>query len=205
MSEEAKVKIEVLRPGNPLAPMPKDAVPGQAEMDALLLRLPEFQEEASDREGAKQRLAERLAARTARLGNKPKRNPQERVRNLSAAEQQKIARTGEQPERVALERMYGKAVWETLLNNSRITPPEVLRIARMASLPLPLIELIVANRGWLTSPQVRRALLSNHRLSKDQVMTVLRATPKSALRLMNKQTAYPAAVREAAATFFRQG
>ena len=127
------------------------------------------------------------------------RSPQERVRNLSLSEQQKVARTGELADRVALERLYGKAVWETLLGNSRLTPPEVLRIARMASLPTPLLEVIVSSRGWLASPQVRRALLANRRLTKDMIMTVLRATPKSELRLMNKQTAYPAIVREAAA------
>ena len=132
--------------------------------------------------------------------NKPlARSPQERVRNLSLSDQQKVARRGELADRVALERLYGKAVWETLLNNSRLTPPEVLRISRMGSLPTPLIELIVNNRGWLASPQVRRALLANRRLTKDMLMTVLRATPKSELKLMNKQTAYPALVREAAA------
>jgi hypothetical protein len=109
------------------------------------------------------------------------RSPQERVRNLSLAEQQKVARRGELPDRIALERLYGKAVWETLLSNSRLTPPEVLRISRMVSLPTPLIEVIVSNRAWLSSPQVRRALLANRRLTKDMVMTVLRATPKSGL------------------------
>ena len=143
---------------------------------------------------------ESAAAGESRCENKPlARSPQERVRNLSLSDQQKVARRGELADRVALERLYGKAVWETLLNNSRLTPPEVLRISRMGSLPTPLIELIVNNRGWLASPQVRRALLANRRLSKDMLMTVLRATPKSELKLMNKQTAYPALVREAAA------
>lgn len=127
------------------------------------------------------------------------KSPQERVRSLSGAEQQKVARGGELADRVALERHYGKAVWETLLHNQRLTPPEVLRIARMAGLPTPLLELIVGHRSWLNSPQVRRALLANRRLSKDMLMTVLRATPKNELRIMHKQTAYPSVVREAAA------
>lgn len=127
------------------------------------------------------------------------KSPQERVRSLSSAEQQKIARGGELADRVALERLYGKAVWETLLHNQRLTPPEVLRIARMAGLPTPMLELIVGNRSWLNSPQVRRALLANRRLGKEMIMTVLRATPKNELRIMHKQTAYPPMVREAAA------
>ncbi len=131
------------------------------------------------------------------------KNAQERVRNLSSTEQQKVARTGELPDRVALERLYGKAVWETLLLNPKLTPPEVLRIARMAALPMPLLEIIVANRAWLGSPQIRRALLTNRRLTKDMVSAILRLTPKSELKLMHKQTVYPAVVREAAAKLLR--
>jgi hypothetical protein len=126
------------------------------------------------------------------------RNVQERIRGLTAAEQQKLARMGEQRERVVLERMYGKNVWESLLRNPKLTPPEAARIARMGALPLPLLEMIVGNRSWLSSPQVRRALLSNPRLKKDMVSTVLRATPKNELKLMPKQMAYPVTVRQAA-------
>lgn len=128
----------------------------------------------------------------------PARNVQERLRKLNPSEQRKVAMTGRQVERVALERMYGKAVWETLLQNPRLTPPEAARIARMPALPQPLIERITNNRAWLSSAQVRRALLSNHRLSRNLVLVVLRATPKSELRLMPKQLAYPALVRDLA-------
>jgi hypothetical protein len=140
------------------------------------------------------------AARPLRATGKtrPARNVQERVRALTAAEQQKLARKGEQQERVVLERMYGKNVWESLLRNPKLTPPEAARIARMGALPLPLLEIIVNNRAWVRSPQVRRALLSNPRLKKDMLMTVLRATPKNELKLMPKQMGYPVAVRQAA-------
>ncbi len=119
------------------------------------------------------------------------------------AQQQKVARSGELSDRVALERLYGKSVWETLLNNARLTPPEVLRIARMGALPQPLLELIVGNRARLASPQVRRALLANRRLTRAMIATVLQATPRNELKLMHKQTAYPAIVREAAAKLLR--
>ena len=66
---------------------------------------------------------------------------------------------GEVSERIMLERMYGKNVWEALLRNPRITGPEVARIARMGALPRTLLELIVGNGGWLQIPEVRRALL----------------------------------------------
>lgn len=143
-------------------------------------------------------VAEAPANDRAAASKRAPRNVQERIRGLTAAEQQKLARCGEQRERVVLERMYGKNVWEALLRNPKLTPPEAARIARMGALPQPLLELIVANRAWLSSAQVRRALLANPRLKKDMVSTVLRATPKNELKLMPKQTAYPVTVRQIA-------
>jgi len=206
MADSGKVTIEVLRPASPLAPQPRPSAASQTEIDSILLALPEWQDETS--EGASKKAAastKKAASRPAAARRSPPdrkppaRSPQERVRNLSLSDQQKVARTGEQSDRVALERLYGKAVWETLLHNSRLTPPEVLRIARMGSIPIPMLEIIISNRTWLNTPQVRRALLTNRRLTKDMIMTVLRATPKNELRLMQKQTAYPTVVREAAA------
>ncbi len=125
-------------------------------------------------------------------------NVHERLRGLSGAAQMKVAREGEIHERIVLERLYGKAVWDALLRNPRLTHPEVARIARMGALPRPQLELILANPGWLCSPQVRRALLANPRLSREMVLKVLRATPKHELKLVPKQTAYPAGVRQVA-------
>ena len=126
------------------------------------------------------------------------KNVHERLRGLTLVQQLKFARDGELAERILLERIYGKAVWEALLRNPRITAPEVARIARMGSLPRPMIELIVNNGGWLQIPEVRRALLSNPRLGPDQIQRVLRLMPKHELKLAAIQTAYPFAVRNTA-------
>ena len=126
------------------------------------------------------------------------RNVFERLRNLSIVDQLKIARAGEVHERMALERLYGKTVWDALLRNPRVTHPEVARIARMGSLPRPLLELIVGNTAWLRSPEIRRALLANLRLTPDMIMRVLKFLPKHELRLVPQQTAYPNPVRDAA-------
>lgn len=126
------------------------------------------------------------------------RNVNERLRGLNLASQIKLATTGELHERVVLERMYGKNVWETLLRNPRLTAPEVARIARYGSLPRVLLEIIVGNGAWLQIPEVRRALLGNPRLATDQIVKVLRLTPKHELKLAAVQTAYPFAVRNAA-------
>jgi hypothetical protein len=121
-----------------------------------------------------------------------------RLRGLNLAEQIKRARAGDATERMLLERMYGKNVWEPLLRNPRLTAPEVARIARMGALPRPLLEVIFSNSGWLQIPEVRRALLSNPRLGTDQILRVLRLMPKHELKLAAVQTAYPFAVRDAA-------
>lgn len=122
----------------------------------------------------------------------------ERMRGLSIAEAHKVAREGEVNERIVLERIYGKAVWEPLLRNPRLTVPEVARIARIGAIPLPLLELIVSNASWLSSPTVRRALLGNPRLAGEMMLKVLRATPRHELKLIPKQTIYSAQIKAAA-------
>lgn len=122
----------------------------------------------------------------------------ERLRRLPTHEVYRLAKSGNFPERVALERIYGKIVWEPLLQNQNLTPPEVARIARMGTLPKPLIDVIVSHAGWLTQPLVRRALLTNPRLGGRALDKVLRALPKVELKAVPGQTAYPYRVREAA-------
>jgi hypothetical protein len=126
------------------------------------------------------------------------RNIHERLRNLTLVQQIKLARDGDAGERIVLERMYGKNVWEALLRNPRLTGPEVARIARMGALPRPMMELIVGNGAWLQIPEVRRALLTNPRLGVDQIQKILRLMPKHELKLAPMQSAYSFAVRDAA-------
>ncbi|MGE0547858.1 MAG: hypothetical protein AB7O24_02810 [Kofleriaceae bacterium] len=132
------------------------------------------------------------------------RNAHERLRGLTLAEQVKLAATGDQTERVLLERFYGKNVWEPLLRNPRLTAPEVARIGRMGALPRVLLEVILNNGAWLQIAEVRRALLSNPRLGTDQIIRLLRLMPKHELKLAAVQTAYPAPVRDAAKRLIRE-
>ena len=119
----------------------------------------------------------------------------ERIRSLSSAEQHRMAMNGSLSERIALERMYGPSVWETLLKNPRITIPEVARMARKGTLPRPLVEAIGANNAWVAVVDVQRALLSNPRSSTAVILRVLQMMPRRDLILAQSQTAYPAAVR----------
>lgn len=132
------------------------------------------------------------------------RNVHERLRGLTLVQQIKMAQHGEASERVVLERMYGKTVWDPLLRNPRVTSPEVARIARMGALPRPLVELICNNGAWLQVPEVRRALLSNPRLGADQAIRIVRLLPKHELKLACTQVSYPQVVREAAKRVLRE-
>jgi len=128
----------------------------------------------------------------------------ERLRGLSLAQQVKRAHSGDLQERILLERMYGKNVWEPLLRNSRLTVPEVARIARMGALPRTLLEIILGNAAWLQVSEIRRALLGNSRLASDQILRVLRLMPKHELRLAAAQSTYPPPVRDAARRLLRE-
>jgi hypothetical protein len=126
------------------------------------------------------------------------RNVHERVRELNGIERRKLALTGELSERMALERAFGKEVWEPLLRNPKLSVGEVTRLARKGTMPRPLLEQIVQNTAWLRVPQVRRALLANTRMDQAMIRRVLRVTPAPELRLVPRQTAYPMAVRNIA-------
>lgn len=123
---------------------------------------------------------------------------QERIRGLSMTEQLRVAKSGTLPERIALERIFGPSVWEALLSNSRLTQPEVARIARKGTVSKPLLEIIAANAGWMASGEVQRALLSNPRVPGSIVLKVLHALSRRDLQAAVQQTAYPVAVRQIA-------
>ena len=126
------------------------------------------------------------------------RNISDRLRNLSFSDQQRLAREGNLSERTALERLYGKGVWEPLLHNPGVSIVEVARLSCKGGLPKPLLEMIVSNGAWLSNAQVRRGLLTNPRLGNNQIAKVLRAMPRHELKLVPKQSIYSPAVREAA-------
>jgi hypothetical protein len=121
-----------------------------------------------------------------------------RIRKLGITERLRLARDGQLEDRVMLERVYSKLVWEDLLRNPGISVPEVARIANKGTAPRHLLELIADNQGWSRQSIVRRALLSNPRIGHDAILKLLRMTPKPELKMITQGTAYPLAVRGAA-------
>jgi hypothetical protein len=129
---------------------------------------------------------------------KPHRNVHDRIRQLSLQERDQAARHGPITERVALERAFGSSVWEGLLQNQTITPPEIARIAKMGTLPRPLVNIIVNHAAWIAIPEVQRALLSNPRCSGQDLERVLRTMKPSELARVAQQSSYRGEVRSAA-------
>lgn len=158
----------------------------------------------------KQEALERFATQETAPGDEPRRSVppkplHERLRGLSVPEQRKIAGSRDVNERIQLERIYGKTVWEPILRNPLVTVPEVVRIAKMGSLPQPLFDIIGANNAFLKVPQVRRALLSNPKTPHSLVDKVLRLAPRQELKLIPQQPSYTRVVKEKAKKLLMEG
>jgi len=128
----------------------------------------------------------------------------DRIRSSSIAEREVVARQGSLPERVALERRFGGSVWEGLLHNPQLTPREVLRMAKSASLPVNLVNLIVANKAWLADAAIQGALLSNPRIAGAHLDRVLRALPQAELVRLSEQSSLRMQVRQGAKRLIRR-
>jgi hypothetical protein len=122
----------------------------------------------------------------------------EKVRKLSARERDVMARQGMLPERVALERCFGGAVWEVLLQNPQITTSELARIAKNPGLTGTIIAAIAGNAGWVGKPEVARALIANPKVTGIHLERALRALPRAELNALAVQTGVRQQVRAAA-------
>ncbi len=186
LSTEARAILEAFASGAPTAGIPAPAAEPMAPPDLATDDAPIDDE--GDEPGT-------TAPGGARSGP---RNLHERIRALTLREREVMARAGTLPERVALERCFGSSVWEGLLQNPQLTPPEVSRIAKNGTIPRPMVQLLVANAGWLQNAEVQRALLSNPRVSGPALDRVLRSMSKNDLQRVAALTAYRSEVRVAA-------
>ena len=117
---------------------------------------------------------------------------------MSSADRIKRALEGDISDRIQLERQYGKAVWEELLKNPKITRGEVARIAKKGSLPKHLRRIILSNSGWMSDAQVRRAMLSNTRMDESEIKKILMSVPRAELSRMSKDMRTAPKVRRVA-------
>ena len=147
---------------------------------------------------AERRALHRFANSAPRLSELPLPLQSRVVPELSLAEREVVARTGSLSERVALERHFGSAVWEGLLENPALSAPEVARIAQHATLAKPLLETILSNDAWLAKPEVRHALLANAAVDGAALERVVQALPPGECAQVAQSRAFRQKVRAAA-------
>lgn len=147
---------------------------------------------------AERRALHRFASSVPRPSEVPIPRTSRQAPDLSAAERERVARSGSLSERVALERHFGSSVWEWLLSNPDLTAPEVARIAQHGTLARPLLEVIVTNDAWLGRPEVRHALLANPAVDGTVLDRVVHALPLGECAQVARSRAFRQKVRQAA-------
>jgi hypothetical protein len=77
-------------------------------------------------------------------------------------------------------------------------------MAKSASLPINLVNLIVANKAWLADAAIQGALLSNPRVSGAHLDRVLRVLPQTELVRLADQSSLRLQVRQGAKRLIRR-
>ncbi|HEU5075792.1 MAG TPA: hypothetical protein VFU02_16480 [Polyangiaceae bacterium] len=147
---------------------------------------------------AERRALHRFASSTPRPSERPIPLQSRALPEVDTAAREVVARSGKLSERVALERHFGSAVWAELLQNPELTAAEVARIAQHATLPRPLLEVVVSNDVWLTRPEVRHALLANPAVDGAALERVMQALPVAECARVARSRAFRQKVRLAA-------
>jgi len=180
-----------------------DAVESPSEPEASLASAAESaadgkESAAGDEEGEPEPVAPAVRAASPRAQSPDVvDSPVTRLSRMTMPEKLKLIRKSKiLSERNMLERMLGKAGWDALLQNPRLTIPEVAKLAQKGTVPKPMLERIVDNKAWVAAAPVRRALLRNPKLPRKAIADVLRSVPRRELELMVKGAAYPPAVRD---------
>jgi hypothetical protein len=125
-------------------------------------------------------------------------NAWDRVRDLSRTEKLMLAPKADRSERAVLMQENDAQVLYSLLKNPRITTDEVARIARSSLLSTVTADLIAKTNQWLSSPDIRIALVHNPRTPTLLALRLLPTLPEPEIRQIAKATAVSQALRQAA-------
>jgi hypothetical protein len=109
-----------------------------------------------------------------------------RIRNLSVAARVKLALTGGKEARQILTRDATKLVQSCVMRNPRITPEEVLTIAKNRSAHEEMLRTIADHRDWLRYYQVRLALVLNPKTPLPVALRLLSGLQERDVRLIAK-------------------
>jgi hypothetical protein len=132
------------------------------------------------------------------LPHRKEQNAWDRVRDLSRTEKLMLAPKADRSERAVLMQENDAQVLYSLLKNPRITMDEVGRIARSSLLSTVTADLIAKTSQWMTSPDIRIALVHNPRTPTLLALRLLPTLPEPEIRQIAKATAVSQALRQAA-------
>ncbi|MEJ2183485.1 MAG: hypothetical protein P8Y66_08170 [Nitrospirota bacterium] len=156
--------------------------------------------------------AEDLAVLKRREAEKRAREIQEKVREdrlvkriqkLSVSEKIKLALKGGTEARGILLKDSNKMVVLSVLENPRLTEPEVEQIARNRSIVEDALRVVARNREWMKSYTVQLALVTNPKTPVAISMKLVPGLKKRDIQQLEKNKNVPEAVRALARKFVK--
>jgi hypothetical protein len=128
-----------------------------------------------------------------------------RVQKLTVSEKIKLAMKGGSEIRGILSRDTNKLVILAVLDNPKITDPEVEAMARSRSILEDALRVIAKNREWSKNPAIQYALVHNPKTPPGISVRYVPYMKKRDLKLLEKNKNVSDAVRVAAKKFLRTG
>jgi len=96
-----------------------------------------------------------------------------RIQRLPLPEKIRLALTGDKDARALLCRDPSKVVLAALLQNPRLSDPEILQMARDRNLPEEILSELVRRKEWIKKYPVRLALVQNPKLPLPSALKLL--------------------------------
>lgn len=125
-------------------------------------------------------------------------NVWDRLRALSHTEKLLLASKAERSERAILVQDSDPQVLYYLLKNPRIGAEEVARVAKSAHLSFQAAELIVKTPQWMSSVEVKLALVHNPRTPSAMALRILPTLPQSEVARIARGAAVSQALKQGA-------
>ncbi|HSB10249.1 MAG TPA: hypothetical protein VLM38_12250 [Blastocatellia bacterium] len=122
----------------------------------------------------------------------------DRIRAKPYSEKAILATKADRSERAVLIQDNDPQILYYLLKNPRITTEEVLRIARMPSISASVADQIAKTAQWLSSQEIRSALVNNPRTPTQLALKLLPTLPEPEIRHIAKSTGVSQALKQAA-------
>lgn len=137
-------------------------------------------------DGDPDEILERLLQEKQAHSAEEKKNAWDRLRNQSQMEKILLAVKADRQDRMILLNDSDPRVLMAVLRNPRLTVDEVVRLAKSSSLTYHVAELIMKTAQWMSSVDVRLALVHNAKTPQQFALRILPTLPESEIRAIAK-------------------